>query len=80
MILGFLIGTTVGEILCLLLPENFSTLSAFAKSFMSGFAPFNLNLRVIDIYFGIEILVNSFSWIGLLISATVLLVREIAGN
>ncbi|MCM8764408.1 MAG: hypothetical protein NC830_03470 [Candidatus Omnitrophica bacterium] len=78
MILGFLIGTTIGEIICLLLPENFSGPSAFAKSFMSGFAPFNLNLRVINISLGIEILVNGLSWIGLFISATVLLVREIA--
>ncbi|MCM8764094.1 MAG: DUF4321 domain-containing protein [Candidatus Omnitrophica bacterium] len=79
MVLGFLIGSTVGEILYLLLPENSSTLATLAKSCASGFSPVTLNLRVINISLGIEILVNGLSWIGLFISAIVLLVREIAG-
>lgn len=78
LILGFLIGTTAGEILYLLLPENLSVLVQLAKSCTNGFAPQMFSLKVINITFGIQVLVNTFSWIGLFISATVLLIRDIA--
>ncbi|HOL49861.1 MAG TPA: hypothetical protein PK165_01475 [bacterium] len=78
--LSFLIGTTVGEILTLLLPESFTNLPFFAPGVVSGFDTVSLNLKVINVNVGIKILTNNFSWIGLLISTTVLLIKELAGS
>ncbi|HOK80000.1 MAG TPA: hypothetical protein PK303_04920 [bacterium] len=80
LLLGFLIGTTIGEILSLLLPENLTNLPFFAPGILSGFDTLNLNLKVINVNIGIRILSNTFSWLGLLISTTILLVRELAGS
>ncbi|MGC8805065.1 MAG: hypothetical protein ACP5QD_03945 [Candidatus Ratteibacteria bacterium] len=80
LLLSFLIGTTIGEILSILLPETFTNLPFFAPSTVWGFDTLNLNLRVINVNIGIKILTNTFSWLGLLTSTTILLVRELADS
>ncbi|MCX7705075.1 MAG: hypothetical protein N2115_02300 [bacterium] len=75
--LSFLIGTTMGEILRLLLPEKFSTMAIFTNGWMTVFPDLHLNLRVINFQIGLGLLINTFSWIGLLLSTFFLLIQEI---
>ncbi len=77
LVLGFLIGTTAGEIMRLLLPEHFSTMALFTSNWTHGFSNLHYNLRIININLDIEILVNTFSWLGLIVSAMALLIREV---
>jgi len=78
MVLGFLTGSVVGEILGLILPEKYSQIPLFARGVTTGFNPVNLNLKVIEIVIGIKLLTNTFSWIGLFIASTALVIKEIA--
>jgi hypothetical protein len=80
MVLGFLTGSVVGEILGLILPEKYLQIPLFARGVMTGFNPVNLNLKVIEIVIGIKLLTNTFSWIGLFIASTALVIKEIAGK
>jgi hypothetical protein len=73
LILGFLIGTTAGEITSMLIPERLCALQVFAPAYHAGFQPVFFDLDVLNFTIGISVKVNFFSWIGLLITALLLL-------
>lgn len=77
LLLGFLIGSTCGEIIELLMPARYLNLPIFGKSFLTGFAPAAIELKVVHIDFGMRFLVNFFSWIGLLIASSYSLIKEL---
>ncbi len=75
LLLSFLIGTAVGHILSILFP-GMKSLSLFVNGFVTGFEPIKINLKVLDVELGIHLLINGFSWAGLLISSVILLIKE----
>lgn len=77
LILSFLIGTTIGEILRLLVPDRYQYLSCLTQPAVYGFEPVELMLRVINIKIGLKFVVNVFSWLGIFISAIILSLKEV---
>ncbi|MCM8758292.1 MAG: hypothetical protein NC906_00760 [Candidatus Omnitrophica bacterium] len=76
LVLGFLIGTTIGEILRLVLPEKFLNAAVFKNYWTTGFSNLYIDAKIMSVRFSIKILITAFSWIGLFFSALVLLLKE----
>ncbi|HPP67370.1 MAG TPA: hypothetical protein PKX05_05585, partial [bacterium] len=74
--LGFLIGSVCGEIISLFTSARYIASMPIFNSCVVGFAPVSIELKTIHIDFGIKILVNFFSWIGLLISSLYTLIKQ----
>ncbi len=64
----------------LLLPARYLNLSVFEKGFLAGFAPVAIELKVVHIDIGLKFLINFFSWIGLLISSSYALIKELTAK
>ena len=79
LVLGFLIGSTAGEIASILVPETLRTSFVFAPSLYPGFEPVTCNLDVAKITFGLYVKVNFFSFACMGITALVLLICQLAG-
>ncbi len=77
LVLSFLIGSCTGEILKLTLPQNILNHWVFNGNAVIGFPAYQLNLKVINISFGLKVVVNNLSLIGILIAAVILLSRII---
>ena len=70
-ILGAVIGTALGEILGLLLPEGVVE-QFFLRSALFGFEPTTLNLGVFTITLGFTMKLNGIGIIGIAIAAYIL--------
>jgi hypothetical protein len=80
LILGFLIGSTIGEIVRILVPEAAQSSFLFEPSLYPGFQPAVLNLDVIKITLGLYAKVNFFSFAMTGLTALVLLICELSGK
>ncbi|HON06056.1 MAG TPA: hypothetical protein PLB98_06765 [bacterium] len=80
LVLGFLIGSTCGEILRLLLPIRYAGFQIFTQGYLAGFAPVDIELKIAHIDFGIKVLVNFFSWVGLFVASLSVLIKELTSK
>jgi hypothetical protein len=78
-VLGFLIGSTAGEIAGMLVPEALRTSFIFTPSIYPGFEPVVYNLDVLQLTFGLYVKVNFFSLACMGLTALVLLICELSG-
>ncbi|MFA5646068.1 MAG: DUF4321 domain-containing protein [Candidatus Ratteibacteria bacterium] len=73
LLLSFLCGSALGEILQILLPDIARSYPPLAFTASWSFAPIAVNLAVCSFTFGASITVNTLSFLGAGISAIILL-------
>jgi hypothetical protein len=71
LIFGALIGTTVGEVIGLILPDGVIR-DFFIESIERGFEPYPLKLDIINITLGLTIKLNIVSVLGIALAAYIL--------
>lgn len=69
--LGALIGTTLGEVIALILPEGVVK-QFFLRSISAGLKPVTLNAVMFTITFGFTLKLNLISIVGIIIAAYIL--------
>ncbi|MBN1155247.1 DUF4321 domain-containing protein [candidate division KSB1 bacterium] len=69
--LGAMIGTTIGELIALLLPQGVVE-QFFLRSAIFGFEPFTINLGVFVFTFGFSFKLNVIGIIGIALAAYIL--------